>query len=199
MNKKTTSQTTSSPRSRLEKKPTINSWTRHALCDSVLSYERNRWKFEHVIRNSIGNEIESIYNHKYFEIWTFHETWAWAACGQTCTSFIRRKFRIYVNPKRRQNGFVWKVDTWISNKLRWIVSRNVECSFESFWCLQEKLYHWRRKFNWLRKHFKIEIRGIFLNVVDYGPQNFFFLLWSIFHLVIISQLKALFSCKVGHK
>ena len=131
--------------------------------------------------------------------WLFLETWAWAACGQTCTSFIRRKFRIYVNPKRRQNGFVWKVDTWISNKLRWIVSRNVECSFESFWCLQEKLYHWRRKFNWLRKHFKIEIRGIFLNVVDYGPQNFFFLLWSIFHLVIISQLKALFSCKVGHK
>ena len=34
---------------RLEKKPTINSWKRHALCDSVLSYERNRWKFEHVL------------------------------------------------------------------------------------------------------------------------------------------------------
>ena len=59
------------PSSRLEKKPTINSWTRHALCDSVLSYERNRWKFEHVIRNSIGNEIWSIYNDKYFKIWTF--------------------------------------------------------------------------------------------------------------------------------
>ena len=27
--------------------------TRHALCDSVLSYERNRWKCEHVIRNAI--------------------------------------------------------------------------------------------------------------------------------------------------
>ena len=48
------------------KKPTINSWTRHALCD-----ERNRWKFEHVIRNGIGNEIWSIYNDKYLEIWTF--------------------------------------------------------------------------------------------------------------------------------
>ena len=36
---------------RLEKKLTINSWKRHALCDSVLSYERNRWKFEHVLRN----------------------------------------------------------------------------------------------------------------------------------------------------
>ena len=55
-----------------EKKPTINSWTRHALCDSVLSYERNRWKFEHVIRNSMGNEIWSIYNDKYFEIWIFY-------------------------------------------------------------------------------------------------------------------------------
>ena len=41
---------------------------RHVLCDSVLSYERNRWKFEHVIRNSMGNEIWSIYNDKYFEI-----------------------------------------------------------------------------------------------------------------------------------
>ena len=36
---------------RLEKKSTINSWKRHTLCDSVLSYERNRWKFEHVLRN----------------------------------------------------------------------------------------------------------------------------------------------------
>ena len=60
----------SSPR--LEKKPTINSWTRHAFCDSVLSYGRNRWKFEHVIRNSMGNEIWSIYNDKYFEIWIFY-------------------------------------------------------------------------------------------------------------------------------
>ena len=60
---------TGDPSSRLEKKPTINSI--HALCDSVLSYERNRWKFEHVIRNSIGIEIWSIYNDKYFEIITF--------------------------------------------------------------------------------------------------------------------------------
>ena len=50
----------------------INLWMRHALCDSVLSYERNRWKFEHVIRNSMGNEIWSIYNDKYFEIWIFY-------------------------------------------------------------------------------------------------------------------------------
>ena len=63
---------TGGPSSRLEKKPTINSWTRHALCDSVLSYERNRWKFEHVIRNSMGNGILSIYNSKYFEIWIFY-------------------------------------------------------------------------------------------------------------------------------
>ena len=38
--------TTGGPSSRLEKKPTINSWKSYALCDSVLSYERNRWKFE---------------------------------------------------------------------------------------------------------------------------------------------------------
>ena len=63
---------TGGPSSRLEKKPTINSWTRHALCDSVLSYVRNRWKFEHIIRNSMGNEILSIYNGKYFEIWIFY-------------------------------------------------------------------------------------------------------------------------------
>ena len=63
---------TGSPSSRLEKKPTINSWTRHALCDSVLSYERNLWKFEHVIRNSMGNKIWSIHNDKYFEIWIFY-------------------------------------------------------------------------------------------------------------------------------
>ena len=56
---------------RLEKKPTTNSYTRHALCDLVLSYERDRWKFEHVIRNSMGNELWSIYNDKYFEIWIF--------------------------------------------------------------------------------------------------------------------------------
>ena len=65
-------QTTGGPSSRLEKKPTINSWKRLALCDSVLSYERNRWKFEHVIRNSMENEIWSIDNDKYFEIWIFY-------------------------------------------------------------------------------------------------------------------------------
>ena len=45
---------------------------RHALCDSVLTYERNSWEFEHVIRNKTGNEIWSIYNDKYFEIWIFY-------------------------------------------------------------------------------------------------------------------------------
>ena len=30
--------------------------------------KRNRWKFEHVITNSMGNEIWSIYNDKHFEI-----------------------------------------------------------------------------------------------------------------------------------
>ena len=53
-----------SPSSLLEKKPTINSWKRQALYDSVLSYERNRWKLEHVIRNSMGNEIWPTYNDK---------------------------------------------------------------------------------------------------------------------------------------
>ena len=43
--------TTGGPSSRLEKKPTINSWKRHALCDSVLSYERNRWKFGELLRH----------------------------------------------------------------------------------------------------------------------------------------------------
>ena len=38
------------------------------LCDSVLSYERNRWKYEHVIRNNIGKQNMD----KYFEIWTFY-------------------------------------------------------------------------------------------------------------------------------
>ena len=28
----------------------------------VWENERNRWKFEHVIRNSMGNEMWSIYN-----------------------------------------------------------------------------------------------------------------------------------------
>ncbi|RMX42500.1 hypothetical protein pdam_00020419 [Pocillopora damicornis] len=61
---------TGGPSSRLEKKPTINSRTRHAFCDSVLSNEKNRRKFEHVIGNSIGNEKWSIYNDKYFKILT---------------------------------------------------------------------------------------------------------------------------------
>ena len=54
------------PSSRLEKKQTINSRKRHALCDAVVSYERKRWKFEHVVRNSIGNEIWSINASKYY-------------------------------------------------------------------------------------------------------------------------------------
>ena len=43
---------TGGPSSRLEKKPTINSWKRHALCDSVLSYERSPWKFELFVFNA---------------------------------------------------------------------------------------------------------------------------------------------------
>ena len=61
--------TTSVPSSRLEKKQKINSRKRHAFCNSVLTYDRNRWEFEHVIRSSTGNEIWSIYFNKYFEIW----------------------------------------------------------------------------------------------------------------------------------
>ena len=34
------------------------------LCDLVLSYKRNHWEFEHVIRNSMGNKISSIYKMK---------------------------------------------------------------------------------------------------------------------------------------
>ena len=60
------------PSSNLKKKQMINSWKPHALCDSVLSYDRNHWEFEHVIRNSMGNKIWSIYNNKYFRIWTFY-------------------------------------------------------------------------------------------------------------------------------
>ena len=60
------------PSWRLDKKQTINSWKRHVLCDSALTYGRNRWNIEHVIRNSMGNEIWSIYHDKYFEIWTFY-------------------------------------------------------------------------------------------------------------------------------
>ena len=60
------------PNSRLDKKQTINLWKCHMLCDSVLTYGRNRWEFERVIRNSMGNEIWSIYYDKYFEIWTFY-------------------------------------------------------------------------------------------------------------------------------
>ena len=93
----------------------------------------------------------------------------------TYTSLIQRKFRIYVKSNRRQNSFVWRINTWISNKWRWIVSRNLEWSFESFWCLKEKLYHRRRKFNWLSKHFKIEVQDIFLIlVITNGLQNIFF-------------------------
>ena len=40
---------TDDPSSRLEKKPTINSWARHALCDSVFSNERNRWRFGEMV------------------------------------------------------------------------------------------------------------------------------------------------------
>ena len=64
--------TTSVPSSRLEKKQKINSRKRHAFCNSVLTYDRNRWEFEHVIRSSTGNEIWSIYFNKYFEIWIFN-------------------------------------------------------------------------------------------------------------------------------
>ena len=63
---------TGGPNSRLEKKQTIKSWKRHALSDSMLRYERNRWEFKQVIRNGIENEVRSIYNDKYFEIWTFY-------------------------------------------------------------------------------------------------------------------------------
>ena len=89
---------TGGPSSRLEKKPMINSWTCHALCDSVLSYERNRWKFEHVIRNSMGNEILSIYNGKSFiskyEYFThqINSTYSHPVCSLTLSHTMRDAF-----------------------------------------------------------------------------------------------------------
>ena len=50
----------------LKKKPMINSWKRHKLCDLVLSYKRNCWKFEHIIRNSMGNETVNILKYEHF-------------------------------------------------------------------------------------------------------------------------------------
>ena len=55
--------TTGSPISRLEKKPMINSWTRHAFGDSVLSYElvqciarkKRTWKFRY--KTLVSSEI----------------------------------------------------------------------------------------------------------------------------------------------
>ena len=57
---------------RLEKKQKINSWKRHALYDAGLSYARNRWEFERVVRNSMGKETWSIYIAKYSDIWKFY-------------------------------------------------------------------------------------------------------------------------------
>ena len=51
----------------------FNSWTRHALCDLVLSYKRDRWKFEHIIRHSMRNKMWLIYNNRYFHIRTFYK------------------------------------------------------------------------------------------------------------------------------
>ena len=48
--------------SSLKEKETINS-----MFDLVLKCEGNRWEFALVIRNSMGNEIWSIYNYKYFK------------------------------------------------------------------------------------------------------------------------------------
>lgn len=44
----------------------INSWKAHVLCNVVLSYARNCWEFEPVIKNSMGRE--TIYNADYFEV-----------------------------------------------------------------------------------------------------------------------------------
>ena len=57
---------------RLEKKQKINSWKRHALYVAGLSYARNRWEFERVVRNSMGKETWSIYIAKYSDIWKFY-------------------------------------------------------------------------------------------------------------------------------
>ena len=48
---------------RLEKKQTINSWKRHALCDAVLSYESNRWKF--IVRGTKYGRFTTINISKY--------------------------------------------------------------------------------------------------------------------------------------
>ena len=60
-----------------ENNPAITSlWTfvttDNLSCATVLSYERNRWKFEHGIRSNMGKEMKSSRNDKYFEIWTFY-------------------------------------------------------------------------------------------------------------------------------
>ena len=97
-----------------------------------------------------------------------------------------------MNPNRQQNRFVWRINTWISNKWRWKVFKNLECSFESFWCLQEKLYHRRRQFNWLGKTFQNwNTRHLFWIFLILVHKIFFFfkkLPQSIFHLVIVFSL-----------
>ena len=54
---------TGGPSSRLEKKPTIDSWKRHALCDSMLRYERKRWEF-----NSFASEAFLVIGNVYLAL-----------------------------------------------------------------------------------------------------------------------------------
>ena len=71
MHRKEDTTTTGGPSSRLEK-PTIKSWKRHALCDSVLSYERNPWKFEHL---AISAVLSLLYHYCYSFV--FWQEWQW--------------------------------------------------------------------------------------------------------------------------
>ena len=74
----------------------IYPWKRHALCYAVLRLREEPLTCC-VFRNSLGNEIWSIYNAKYSEMWTFYTPCVSVAiCGDFCHERARKCTKFYM-------------------------------------------------------------------------------------------------------
>ena len=104
---------TGSPSSRVEKKQTINSWKRHALCDSAVSYERRRiWtRYKEIVWGTKYGQFTTIniskYEHLYVKsiklthlvcaLWFLAISVVLSLFCHQCHSFYETKLFIVVN------------------------------------------------------------------------------------------------------
>ena len=169
------------------KEQTINLRKRHALCDVVLSFERNRWGFKHVLRNSAVDgrlttinilnyepstrKINRIYSHLVRPSWLVALSAVFKACFAVIVIPVLRRSDEHINGQYKMQTTDRRPGTkcGLSTKYRLqtgykMQTENLNCFFVWYviTCHLTTYQASRNRFSVIIFHYHLHYRGIFL-------------------------------------